>query len=32
MGMVSTAIIGSRLGTAPLAAVGLCTIVFNFSK
>ncbi|KAI7846376.1 hypothetical protein COHA_000087 [Chlorella ohadii] len=32
MGMVSTAIIGSRLGTAPLAAVGLCTIVFNFSN
>ncbi len=26
MGMVSTAIIGSRLGTAPLAAVGLCTV------
>jgi Na+-driven multidrug efflux pump len=32
MGMVSTAIIGSRLGTAPLGAVGLCTIVFNFSN
>ncbi|KAI3426457.1 hypothetical protein D9Q98_008824 [Chlorella vulgaris] len=32
MGMVSTAIVGSRLGTASLAAVGLCTIVFNFSN
>lgn len=32
MGMVSTAIIGSRLGTESLAAVGLVTIVFNFSK
>jgi hypothetical protein len=32
MGMVSTAIVGSRLGTASLAAVGLCTIVYNFSK
>ncbi|PSC70934.1 MATE efflux family isoform A [Micractinium conductrix] len=32
MGMVSTAIIGSRLGTTSLAAVGLTTIVFNFSN
>jgi hypothetical protein len=32
MGMVSTAIVGSRLGTASLAAVGLCTIVYNFSN
>ena len=32
MGMVSTAIVGSTLGTQALAAVGLCTIVFNFSK
>lgn len=32
MGMVSTAVIGSKLGTAPLAAVGLVTICFNFSK
>lgn len=32
MGMVSTAVIGSKLGTAPLAAVGLVTICFNFSN
>ncbi|EFN56262.1 hypothetical protein CHLNCDRAFT_57674 [Chlorella variabilis] len=32
MGMVSTAIVGSTLGTQALAAVGLCTIVFNFSN
>jgi Na+-driven multidrug efflux pump len=31
MGMVDTAIVG-RLGTAPLAAVGLSTIVYNFSN
>ena len=30
MGMVDTAIVG-RLGTEPLAAVGLATVVFNMS-
>lgn len=31
MGMVDTAIVG-RLGTEPLAAVGLSTILYNFSN
>jgi hypothetical protein len=31
MGMVDTAIVG-RLGTEPLAAVGLSTMIFNFSQ
>ena len=31
MGLVDVAIVG-RLGTEPLAAVGLCTVVYNFSN